>query len=219
MEGESTADPSDAVIRRPRCWLTFSSACAVGHGISPAVLERFSADGDPSRQVYEYSVPETRVRALDSVSSPDSPIVRRDHYGADPDCASFSIRYFHYYGPVFPLRFLPDVFYKMPHLEHFLSQAGADSIPDGDIDESKPRPKLLTLEIDPGVHDGNGQYRDARVDKWADLEQLRSLALVGLEAIANILPTNGTSFPHLQEVRPSSRTQPTGLDQTDRLES
>lgn len=116
--------------------------------------------------------------------------------------SSLLISYFHYYGSAFPAGFLPDVFYRLPNLEHFLSQAAADGIPDDDIDDSFARPKLITLEIDPGVHDGEGNYRDASVQRWADLSQLRSLALVGLEAIANILPTNGASFPNLVEVCP-----------------
>lgn len=82
-------------------------------------------------------------------------------------------RYFHYSGSTFPPHFLPQVFYHLPNLEHFLSQADATSILDADIDATKPRPKLVTLEIDPGVHDGEGRYVDARVERWCDLEKLR----------------------------------------------
>lgn len=44
-----------------------------------------------------------------------------------------------------------------------------------------------SLQVDPGLHDGHGQYVDAGVTRWADLSELQSLALVGVEAPNNVL--------------------------------
>lgn len=53
-------------------------------------------------------------------------------------------------------------------------------------------------QIDPGLHDEQGYYIDARVDRWCDLSELQSLALVGMEALNNI--PLGHPLPHLQEL-------------------
>lgn len=55
--------------------------------------------------------------------------------------------YFHYFAQVLPDRFLERVFYKMPNLAHFLSQADATRILD--VDPTHPKPKLITLEVRP----------------------------------------------------------------------
>lgn len=55
--------------------------------------------------------------------------------------------YFHYFGQVLPADFLARVFYRMPALKHFLTQADVTQILDEDIDPARPRPKLLTLEV------------------------------------------------------------------------
>ena len=55
--------------------------------------------------------------------------------------------YFHYFGQVLPAEFMRRVFYRMPRLKHLLTQADVTQIEDADLDPTRPRPKLLTLEV------------------------------------------------------------------------
>lgn len=132
--------------------------------------------------------------------------------------------YFHFFGDTLPHKFIK-LLYSMPNVRHFLTQADATKILDEDIEPDRPKPKLITLEvrassacyspfplaltqrltrervvgqIDPGLHDEQGYYIDARVDRWCDLSELQSLALVGMEALNNI--PLGHPLPHLQEL-------------------
>jgi hypothetical protein len=63
-----------------------------------------------------------------------------------PKLGAFT-RYLHYFGQDLPADFMRRVFYRLPRLQHFLTQADVTQVEEGDIDPTKPRPKLLTLEV------------------------------------------------------------------------
>ncbi|CDZ97774.1 hypothetical protein [Phaffia rhodozyma] len=114
---------------------------------------------------------------------------------ASPWLGEYTV-YLHYFDEVLPPKFLK-VIYQLPNLKHFLTQADASTILDGDIEPSKPKLALQSLEINPGMHDGTGAYKNAKIDRWLDMSKLASLSVIGLETPNNIFQYN---FPFLCEL-------------------